>query len=126
MGKSKMVIIDSKKCIDCDSCRNCEDAPCLDACPAGAIVRRKEDGYILLLEDKCVGCNMCVMVCPFNAIEWKGDTNYKCDTSDSLKKYVRVCDRGVIKFKDIDKDLRKKRRGYAGRLAGKAGGNEKW
>ncbi len=50
-------------------CRHCEDAPCLDACITGAMHRDKETGAILGDEDKCVGCWMCIMVCPFGVIK---------------------------------------------------------
>jgi carbon-monoxide dehydrogenase iron sulfur subunit len=47
-------------------CRHCEDAPCLDACPAKALYRDPE-GLVLLHDERCIGCWMCVMVCPFGA-----------------------------------------------------------
>ena len=49
-------------------CRHCEDAPCLDACPSGALQREK-DGLVIMQEGKCIGCWMCLMVCPFGAIK---------------------------------------------------------
>lgn len=49
-------------------CRHCQDAPCLDACITGALYRDKETGAVLCNEDKCVGCWMCIMVCPFGVI----------------------------------------------------------
>ena len=45
-------------------CRHCEDAPCLDACPAGALYR-DEEGLVLVHDQRCIGCWMCVMVWPF-------------------------------------------------------------
>ncbi len=50
-------------------CRHCEDAPCLDACITGAMHRDKETGAVICDEDKCVGCWMCIMVCPFGVIK---------------------------------------------------------
>ena len=47
-------------------CRHCEDAPCLDACPAGALYRDPE-GLVLVHDERCIGCWMCIMVCPFGA-----------------------------------------------------------
>lgn len=49
-------------------CRHCEDAPCLDACPSGAMYRDRNTGAVLLDEDKCIGCWMCIMSCPVGAI----------------------------------------------------------
>jgi carbon-monoxide dehydrogenase iron sulfur subunit len=50
-------------------CRHCEDARCLEACITGAMHRDEETGAVLCDEDKCVGCWMCVMVCPYGAIQ---------------------------------------------------------
>lgn len=47
-------------------CRHCEDAPCLDACPAKAL-HRDARGLVLLHDERCIGCWMCVMVCPFGS-----------------------------------------------------------
>ncbi len=47
-------------------CRHCEVAPCLDACPAAAIYR-DEEGLVLVHDERCIGCWMCIMVCPFGA-----------------------------------------------------------
>ncbi|HID60831.1 MAG TPA: 4Fe-4S dicluster domain-containing protein [Hadesarchaea archaeon] len=49
-------------------CRHCDDAPCLAACPTGAMYRDPETEAILCDENKCIGCWMCIMVCPFGAI----------------------------------------------------------
>ena len=47
-------------------CRHCEDAPCLDACPAKALYQNDES-LVLTHDERCIGCWMCVMVCPFGA-----------------------------------------------------------
>jgi carbon-monoxide dehydrogenase iron sulfur subunit len=49
-------------------CRHCEDAPCLAACITGAMHRDPKHQVILCDEDRCVGCWMCIMVCPFGVI----------------------------------------------------------
>lgn len=50
-------------------CRHCHDAPCLDACFTGAMYRDRENGRVLHNPDKCVGCWMCIMVCPYGVIK---------------------------------------------------------
>ena len=49
-------------------CRHCDDAPCLYACLTGAMYKDKKTGRILHNADKCVGCWMCIMVCPYGVI----------------------------------------------------------
>lgn len=90
-------------------CRNCEEAPCMDACPAGAICRR-EDNYVILDQQKCVNCNMCVMVCPFNAIGSANGCNYKCDACGGKERCAQACYHGAIKFGSYKKFIEEKRR----------------
>lgn len=49
------------------SCRHCEKAPCVMACPTGASYRDKETGLVLIDEGKCVGCKACIVSCPYGA-----------------------------------------------------------
>lgn len=62
------------------SCLHCPDPPCLDACAAGAISKRDEDGVVLIDPDLCVGCRSCAPACPSGAISFGSDgTAGKCD-----------------------------------------------
>lgn len=48
-------------------CRHCENAPCANSCPVGAII---QDGKSINVDEKkCIGCKACVIACPFGAIE---------------------------------------------------------
>ena len=53
-------------------CRHCEDAPCAQVCPVGAITHT--NGMIQLNESTCIGCKMCALACPFGAIEPYGSS----------------------------------------------------
>lgn len=53
-------------------CNQCEDAPCLKACPTGAISKR-EDGIVLVDENKCCGTKACVTACPYGAMHFYED-----------------------------------------------------
>lgn len=48
------------------SCRHCEDPICIKSCIAGAI--HKENGIVCIDKDKCVGCQTCILVCPYGAV----------------------------------------------------------
>ncbi len=48
-------------------CMHCTDAACMQACPAGAIYRTAA-GTVNIDQVKCIGCNYCVVACPFNVI----------------------------------------------------------
>ncbi len=50
------------------SCRHCKDPKCVSACMAKALTCDAATGMVLHDENRCVGCWMCVMVCPYGAI----------------------------------------------------------
>ena len=62
------------------TCRLCEDAPCVVACPRKALAQSEETGTILIDDDLCNGCGWCFEACDFGAI-----------TLDPEKKVVRMC-----------------------------------
>lgn len=49
-----------------NQCRQCDDAPCANVCPVGAL--RFGDNNIEVYEEICIGCKMCTLACPFGAI----------------------------------------------------------
>lgn len=49
------------------SCRNCEEAWCVEACPEDALGRNRK-GVIVVDNSQCRGCGACVEACPFGAI----------------------------------------------------------
>jgi len=52
------------------ACNHCANAPCVNACPSGALVKRTRDGVVTLRETRCLGCGYCRMACPYDAIRW--------------------------------------------------------
>ena len=60
-------------------CRNCEDAPCIKACPEQALMRTSK-GVVIVNNKKCVGHGECVKACPYYAIRIHPDTGkaFKC------------------------------------------------
>ena len=49
-----------------NQCRQCDDAPCANVCPVGALRFGKD--CIEMYEEICIGCKMCTLACPFGAI----------------------------------------------------------
>ena len=98
------------------SCRHCDPADCLNACPSGALGRDSETGAVLLDSSKCKACAMCAMVCTFDAISFKKthrssydrDVAYKCDLCNDRVKYgvqpacVQACHSGALVYAEYD------------------------
>jgi formate dehydrogenase iron-sulfur subunit len=50
-----------------DVCKHCVNAPCLEMCPTGAIIRTEFD-TVYIQEPVCNGCRDCITACPFGVI----------------------------------------------------------
>jgi len=50
-----------------DVCKHCTDAPCLEVCPTGAILRTEFD-TVYINAPACNGCRDCISACPFGVI----------------------------------------------------------
>lgn len=68
-------------------CRQCEEAPCVDACITGALQQNEAQQIVELDEETCVGCGMCVMACPFGAVwlDLEKEKAVKCDSCAHLE-----------------------------------------
>lgn len=62
-------------------CRHCEEPTCLYACMSAAISKDSENGVVSIDKNRCVGCGMCIMSCPFGALIMDKDEKItlKCD-----------------------------------------------
>ncbi len=76
------------------SCNHCADPTCVKVCPTGAMHKR-EDGIVMVDQEKCVGCQSCVWACPYDAPQYNPETGKigKCDLcADRLDQGLRpVC-----------------------------------
>jgi Fe-S-cluster-containing dehydrogenase component len=58
------------------ACMQCRDAECVRVCPTGAITRR-DDGIVVVDNDKCTGCRYCMIACPYACIYlYEKESNY--------------------------------------------------
>ena len=101
------------------SCQQCQDAPCMNICPAKAISRDLEQSRVTVDYDKCIGCRFCVAVCPFGAMSFNVIDRkvFKCDLCDGDPQCVRFCDRKAVDFVSPDEVSVDKRRTAAERLS---------
>jgi anaerobic dimethyl sulfoxide reductase subunit B (iron-sulfur subunit) len=63
------------------SCNHCERPLCSEACPAGAITKREEDGIMVVDQAQCLGKDMCEMfckkACPYEVPQFGTEENAK-------------------------------------------------
>jgi anaerobic carbon-monoxide dehydrogenase iron sulfur subunit len=99
-------------------CLQCEDAWCVNICPAGALTRGVEpkSGAVRVgvNEEKCVGCRMCTQACPYGniTVNERGCAE-KCDLCDGDPQCVRFCSARALLFEDTDSTLREHRQKVA-------------
>ncbi len=58
-------------------CMQCENPPCLHVCPVHATFRQ-DQGVVLVNQDRCIGCRMCMAACPYEAryFNWNSNVSY--------------------------------------------------
>ena len=92
-------------------------------CPTNAIHRPADEGPVLLVAQQCIGCRLCLLVCPFGVIEMSrhGTAVVKCDQCIERTEVgqepacVAGCPTGALTFSEIDDLLRQRRREAARR-----------
>ncbi|HEY3490194.1 MAG TPA: 4Fe-4S dicluster domain-containing protein [Candidatus Deferrimicrobiaceae bacterium] len=95
-----------------DSCKHCNDAGCLNACPTGAI-ERTDLGNVFIRQDVCIGCKYCVPSCPFGVVSVSEATGTarKCTLCNDRIHHgmgtacAKACPTGSIAFGEMS-DLR--------------------
>lgn len=62
------------------TCVHCADAPCATVCPTVAI-SKEPDGQILVHGERCIGCKMCLLACPFGVMGFHSQSGvaHNCD-----------------------------------------------
>jgi Fe-S-cluster-containing dehydrogenase component/CheY-like chemotaxis protein len=49
-------------------CLQCEDAPCMAVCAAGALQRPEPNAPVAVDAARCIGCRRCVLACPLGVL----------------------------------------------------------
>ncbi|MGG0717237.1 4Fe-4S dicluster domain-containing protein [Robertmurraya massiliosenegalensis] len=90
-------------------CQQCEDPECVHVCPTGASYST-EDGMVLIDREKCIGCQYCMMACPYGVRTFNEETKVveKCTLCDHLQAIgelpacVKNCPTSARIFGDLD------------------------
>lgn len=85
------------------TCNQCSNGDCVDVCPTGAIYR-KSDGFVALDTNKCIGCGLCNLSCPYGGI-FSSPTEHKsakCDGCNGNPQCVEECPENIISYKNAN------------------------
>jgi Fe-S-cluster-containing hydrogenase component 2 len=84
------------------TCRKCEDAPCIAACPADAL-EKDEEGIINRHTNLCISCKSCVTICPFGTMmtdffrhHRNRDLFHDLTDSGEMRKFIEACPPGTV------------------------------
>lgn len=68
-------------------CLQCEEAPCIEACPVEACARDAATGAVLIDAESCIGCMSCADACPWDVPKQHPDqaVAIKCDLCVGLE-----------------------------------------
>lgn len=90
------------------ACRRCEDYPCVNSCPNGAL--KRESGLIKRSGFLCISCKTCSIACPFGIIlpELLPYLAGRCDRcigrlkSGEVPLCVSTCKNGAFRYVEED------------------------
>jgi Fe-S-cluster-containing dehydrogenase component len=93
-------------------CQHCENPECVNVCPTEAS-HKMEDGTIQINKEKCIGCQFCVMACPYGVryLNEKERVVEKCTLCEQkiaqgeIPECVRQCGARARYFGDIEKGI---------------------
>ena len=87
------------------ACLHCDDAPCVAACPTGAVFKDEKTCLVGSDKSKCIGCKNCAKSCPFGAPKFDRDGKMEKCTGCTIRvknglipACVRVCPTKAIKY----------------------------
>lgn len=92
------------------ACHHCVDPGCLSGCPVNAYEKDPVTGIVKHLDDQCIGCQYCTLMCPYDAPKYSVSRGIvrKCDMCSSRLSVgeapacVQACPNGAIAIRVVD------------------------
>lgn len=89
-------------------CMHCQHAPCVNVCPAEAVVKLPDGVVKRADEARCIACRNCYLICPFGVprIDEEHKLMVKCDlcperrAKDLLPYCATICPTGAIQYEE--------------------------
>jgi Fe-S-cluster-containing hydrogenase component 2 len=102
------------------ACAQCESAPCKAICPAKAISRDEPLSRVIVDYDRCIGCRMCIAICPFGCMSFDSIHKrvFKCELCNGDPMCVRFCQHDALRYVEADEQSFVKRKATAEKFSG--------
>jgi carbon-monoxide dehydrogenase iron sulfur subunit len=100
-------------------CQQCEDAPCRTVCPTDAIDDEVDP-------ERCIGCGLCMVVCPFGAVVMEDRKAQKCSQCPDLDTpaCVKACSKRALSIIDTERLKLERQKKFVSRMAGVSKGRK--
>ena len=93
------------------ACHHCADPACANGCPVLAYEKDEETGIVRHLDDQCIGCQYCVLKCPYEVPQYSKSKGIvrKCDmcygrlAAGEAPACVQACPTHAIKIQVVKK-----------------------
>jgi Fe-S-cluster-containing hydrogenase component 2 len=92
------------------TCRGCNDAKCVKACPERALSQSEATGLLIVDETKCKGCDWCVQACDHGGITIHADTGkaIACNLCEGEPACVSACPEEALEIVESDEAAEKR------------------
>ena len=92
------------------TCRGCQDARCVKACPERALSQSESTGLLIIDETKCKGCDWCVQACEHGGITIHSETGkaIACNLCEGEPKCVESCPEEALEIVESDEAAEKR------------------
>ncbi len=95
------------------ACHHCVEPGCLSGCPVMAYEKDAETGIVRHLDDQCIGCQYCVLKCPYDVPKYSKRLGIvrKCDmcigrlAAGEAPACVQACPHEAIEIKIVNRSL---------------------
>lgn len=99
------------------NCRHCEEPLCARVCPTHAIGKDFATGKVVQANERCIGCGMCQLACPFGVISryLESKKTVKCDgcPGRAIPACVDACPTQALLYVDSEELMQGKRQAVA-------------